>query len=86
MTDSVIDYADGDYVDESLEGDPFRNVVRLLRLAMHTYLEIENDDKKCGNAQSFIAPYIGVDVDTLDIPVVTESVDDDEEYEDDEEN
>lgn len=69
MTDDMMDYLDGDDVDGALKDSPYRNVVRLLRLAMHVYFD--DDDHR--TAEEFLAPYSGVDVDTLDIPVVTES-------------
>ncbi len=69
MTDGMMDYLDGDDVDGALKDSPYRNVVRLLRLAMHVYFD--DDDPR--TAEEFLAPYAGVDVDTLDIPVVTES-------------
>ena len=68
-TDGMVEYEDGEDVDGGLKDSPYRHVVRLLRLAMHVYF----DDDHHRTAEEFLAPYAGVDVDTLDIPVVTES-------------
>uniref|UniRef100_UPI00332F9EB1 hypothetical protein n=1 Tax=Enterocloster clostridioformis TaxID=1531 RepID=UPI00332F9EB1 len=68
MTDCMMDYLDGDDVDGILKDNPYRNVVRLLRLAIHVYFD---DDQR--TAEEFLAPYAGADVDAFDIPVVTES-------------
>ena len=65
MTDDMMDYLDGDDVDGSLRNSPYRNIVRVLRLAMYVFFD--DDDQR--TAEQFIAPY----VDTLDVPVGTES-------------
>ncbi|MCR5256824.1 MAG: hypothetical protein K6E40_01530 [Desulfovibrio sp.] len=68
-TDEMLEYEDGEDIDGSLKDSPYRHVVRLLRLAVHVYFD--DDDPR--TAEEFLAPYAGVDVDALDIPVVTES-------------
>jgi len=69
MEYNVTCYEEGDLsIDEELADSPYRHVLRLARMAMREY----NIEKTQEEADNFIAPYIGKDVDTLGLPVVSE--------------
>ena len=71
------DFEIGDEPDEMYESK-YAKVIHLARLAMQAYTELDSGVSETMAAEAFIEPYIGEDVDEMDLPELEEEIDEDE--------
>lgn len=71
------DFEIGDEPDEMYESK-YAKVIHLARLAMQAYMELDDGGSETAAAEKFIEPYIGEDVDEMDLPELEEEIDEDE--------
>ena len=64
---------------EEMSGSRFAKVIHLARLAMQAYIELDTDTgSEAEAAEEFIEPYIGENIDGMDLPELEEEIDEDE--------
>ena len=71
------DFEIGDEPEEMSESK-FAKAIHLARLAMQAYMELDDGASETAAAEAFIEPYIGEDVDKMDLPELEEEFDEDE--------
>ena len=71
------DYEIGDEPEE-MSASRFAKAIHLARLAMQEYFTIGEADSEAAAAERFIKPYVGEDVDGMDLPELEEEIDEDE--------
>ena len=56
----------------------FAKAIHLARLAMQAYMNLDDRVSETAAAEEFIEPYIGEDIDEMDLPELEEEIDEDE--------
>ena len=71
------DYENGDEPEEMLKSK-FAKVIHLARLAMQEYMILDDSASEAAAAEKFIEPYVGENIDGMDLPELEEEIDKDE--------
>lgn len=71
------DYENGDEPEEMLKSK-FAKVIHLARLAMQEYMILDDSASEAAAAEKFIEPYVGENIDGMDLPELEEEIDEDE--------
>lgn len=68
------------FTGEEFEGSEYVSAIRFARFCLDHYMSLEGDPDQ-GTADAFIQPYLGKDTDSIDAPLVTYGIIDDEDDE-----